>query len=111
MLLSSTNRCVVSTRRLFAFSTRISVPLGDDGEGELIVGGPLLACRYWEDKERTDEEFFTHGDGERFFRTRDRVCHVIRCCYCGSGGDDLCWRRLNRGRVVYYKLLQLTIEL
>lgn len=86
------------------------MPLGDDGEGELVVGGPLLACRYWDDIERTEEEFFTDADGERFFRTRDRVCNAIYCCYCGSGGGDLCWSCRNRGRVCYCNKLQLTME-
>ncbi|GAA2503500.1 non-ribosomal peptide synthetase/MFS transporter [Winogradskya humida] len=47
------------------------VPSGEDGE--LLLGGPTVALGYLGQPERTAERFSAGADGQRYYRTGDRV--------------------------------------
>jgi amino acid adenylation domain-containing protein len=59
-------------------------PVGQGGEGELLVSGPQTTPGYWKDPQRTAERFpwiaVSDVDTRRFYRTGDRVA-------CLDGGD------------------------
>merc|ERR1711988_2091323 len=39
--------------------------------GEIYIGGPNVAAGYYMNEEKTKEEFYTDGEGRRWFKTGD----------------------------------------
>jgi amino acid adenylation domain-containing protein len=58
-------------------------PVRDGEEGELCIGGPLLAEGYWQRPALTAEKFFERSPGERVYATGDKVVRT---------GDKLMFR-------------------